>query len=202
VPRSSEVTRSRVLNAAYVLFRRKGFSRVGMDEIAAAAKVTKRTLYYHYDSKDALLSAVLNAQHVLALKAFETVKRHLSGGPDQMVGALFSDLAAWSSRPRWAGSGFTRLAVELADLPGHPARVAARRHKAIIESELAKLLGGVGVADPAQRAREVMLLSEGAISLILIHGDQSYAPAAAEAAKLLLAAKSKRPSELKSSKAS
>jgi hypothetical protein len=37
-------------------------------------------------------------------------------------------LSGWaSSTPRWSGSGFTRLVVELADLPGHPARAIARR---------------------------------------------------------------------------
>jgi len=186
MPRSSEPTRARILDAAYRLFRRKGFSRVGMDEIAAAAKVTKRTLYYHFDSKDALLGAVLDNQHRLALAAFETLSRHLSGGPEQIVTALFADLTAWSSQPRWAGSGFTRLAVELADLPGHPARTAARRHKAILEAQFAELLASAGVASSRERAREVWLLAEGAMSLILIHGDQAYADAAAQAATRLV----------------
>ncbi len=48
MPRSSAATRQRILGAGYGLFRRKGFTRVNMDEIAAAAKVTKRTLYYHF----------------------------------------------------------------------------------------------------------------------------------------------------------
>jgi len=39
------------------------------------------------------------------------------------------------------------------------------------------------------RARELWLLAEGAIVLILIHGDRSYASAAAEAGKKLLASR-------------
>ena len=35
-------------------------------------------------------------------------------------------------------------------------------------------------------AREIWLLSEGAISLMLVHGDRAYAAAAARAAKRLL----------------
>ena len=38
----------------------KGVSRVGVDEIAAFAGVTKRTLYYHFKSKDELLASVLD----------------------------------------------------------------------------------------------------------------------------------------------
>jgi hypothetical protein len=41
-------------------------------------------------------------------------------------------------------------------------------------------------ARPRETAREIWLLSEGAISLILVHGDLAYAAAAAAAAKRLL----------------
>jgi AcrR family transcriptional regulator len=40
-----------------------------MDDIAGAAALTKRTLYYHFKSKDTLLADVLEAQHALALEA-------------------------------------------------------------------------------------------------------------------------------------
>ena len=186
MPRSSQRTRQRVLDAAYVLFRRKGYTRVSMDEIAAATTVTKRTLYYHFTSKDALLAAVLEAQHRLALAAFRTFGDNLSGSPEDIIDTLFRDLAVWSDTPRWAGSGFTRLVVELADLPGHPARVIARRHKAMLEAHLAELFAKANVDSPRERAREVWLLSEGAISLILVHRDRSYAAAAAQAAKKLI----------------
>jgi AcrR family transcriptional regulator len=157
-----------------------------MDEIAAATTVTKRTLYYHFKSKDSLLASVLEAQHLLALAAFRTFGDGLSGPPEAIIDKLFGDLAVWADKPRWAGSGFTRLVVELADLPGHPARLIARRHKALLESHLAALLGKTGVASPRERAREIWLLSEGAISLILVHGDRAYAAAAARAAKRLI----------------
>jgi AcrR family transcriptional regulator len=160
-----------------------------MDEIAAGAKVTKRTLYYHFESKDALLSDVLKTQHEHALSAFRTFGDNLSGPPDAIVEKLFKDLAAWADTPRWAGSGFTRLVVELADMRGHPARVIARRHKALLEAHLAELLASRGVDASSEVAREIWLLSEGAISLMLVHGDRSYAAAAAEAAKKLLRAR-------------
>jgi AcrR family transcriptional regulator len=53
MPRSRDKTRLRILQAAYRLFRHKGFTRVNVDGIAAAADVTKRTLYSHFESKDA-----------------------------------------------------------------------------------------------------------------------------------------------------
>jgi AcrR family transcriptional regulator len=186
VPRSAEPTRQRILDAAYKLFRRKGYSRVSMDEIAASAIVTKRTLYYHFASKDSLLAAVLEDQHRLALEAFRTFGDSLSGSPEAIVDGLFKQLAVWADRPRWAGSGFTRLVIELADLPGHPARSIARRHKALLEQHLGVLFAKAGVRSPHEIAREVWLLSEGAISLILVHGDHRYAAAAAKAARRLI----------------
>ena len=186
MPRNSQQTRQRILDAAYLLFRRKGYTRVSMDGIAAATTVTKRTLYYHFDSKDQLLAAVLEMQHDLALAAFRTFADNLSGSAENIIETMFRDLAVWSDKPRWAGSGFTRLAVELADLPGHPARAIARRHKAMLEAHLAELFAKANIAHARERAREVWLLSEGAISLILVHRDSSYAAAAAQAAKKLI----------------
>lgn len=186
MPRDATQTRRRILDAAYRQFRRKGFARVSMDEIAAAASVTKRTLYYHFKSKDGLLAAVFEAQHELAMAAFQGFSDKLSGNAEQMIDVMFSDLAAWSSKPRWAGSGYTRIAMELADLPGHPARVLAKRHKAILEDHLAQLLARGGIHAPAARSREISMLLEGAMATMLIHGDRSYAGAAADAAKQLI----------------
>ena len=186
MPRSSDQTRRRILDGAYQLFRRQGYSRVSMDEIAAAAQVTKRTLYYHFESKDQLLARVLEDQHLLAVAAFRTFGDRLSGSPRAIIDGLFRELAVWADRPRWAGSGFTRLVIELADLPGHPARLIARRHKAMLEALLAELLARSGLERAAEVAREIWLLSEGAISLMLVHGDRSYAAAAAGAAIALI----------------
>jgi len=190
MPRASDATRPVILQAAYKLFRRRGFFRVGMEEIADAAGVTKRTLYYHFDSKDALLTAVLASQHERTFADFQSYGIDLSGGPDALIDKLFEGLVKWSSKPRWAGSGFTRLAIELADLSGHPARSIARQHKELMEAQLETLLAKANVPAPKARARELSLLIEGAMVMLLIHGDQSYCTAAAEAAKRLVSASS------------
>jgi AcrR family transcriptional regulator len=186
VPRNPEPTRRRILDAAYELFYRMGFSRVGVDEVAAFARVTKRTLYYHFRSKDELLAAVLELHHDLALARIRKHADRYTGRVDEMLTVLFEELARWSAKPGWTGAGFTRLAMELADLPGHPARAVAKRHKAALESWWASLLDKAGVSLPGERAREVALLMEGATALILIHGDRGYADAAARAAKRLI----------------
>ncbi len=188
MPRSRAPTRGRIIDGAYGLFRRKGFARSGMNEIAAASGVTKRTLYQHFESKDALLAAVLDVQHDLAVAAFRSFGDHVSGGPEEFVAAMFADLARWSSQPRWVGSGYTRMVVELADLPGHPAHGLARRHKAVLVDEVASMLERAGCAAPRERARELLILTEGAMMMMLIHRDRAYIDAAACAARRLVRA--------------
>jgi AcrR family transcriptional regulator len=192
MPRSADATRQRILDAAYAQFYRKGFARVGVDEIAEAAKVTKRTLYYHFNSKDELLSAVLDAQHALAVKAFRAWADQLEGNAEEMITGLFADFSKWSATPRFSGSGFTRLAMELADLPGHPARGAARRHKRLIEVQIAEMLAKSRVSEATDTARQIVLLLEGTNNLILIHGDRRYADAATRAAIALLGLRRRR----------
>ena len=185
MPRSAHETRQRILQEAHRLFRKSGFFRTGIEEIAAASKVTKRTLYHHFESKDALLAAVLKARHEEIVNVPVPYGVELNGTPEHIVELLFNELVVWSATPNWAGSGFTRLAMELADLRGHPARTIAHVHKAAMERYVGQVLTTAGVEAPEERARELFVLIEGAMALILIHGDPSYAKAAASAAKRL-----------------
>ena len=180
-------TKRRILEAAYQLFYRDGFSRVGVDAIAEKAGITKRTLYYHFESKDKLLGEVLDLQHDLAMQRIETWAGRRNSDPLQVIDMLFADLRAWAEKPRWQGSGFTRMAMELAGLPGHPARAAARRHKQAVEDRLAAQFAMLGLTSSQKLAREIRLLTEGCISLMLIHQDSSYADAARAAARRLIA---------------
>lgn len=184
--RSGLRTRNRILDTAYELFYRRGYSRVGVDAVAERARVTKRTLYNHFASKDALLAAVLDRHHALAVARIAQWSAGLPRPPRAMLLALFRDLAGWAAEPRWTGAGFTRLVMELADLPGHPARAIARRHKAAIEAWLAGEFASRRVAQPAERARQVMMLLEGCQAMMLIAGDRRYADSAARAALRLL----------------
>ncbi len=182
--RSSARTEQRILDAAYGLFWRQGFVRVSMDQIAERAKVTKRTLYQRFRSKDDLIAAALAHSSELAMQRLEQFK--LPANRDAMIDSIFGQIADWAATPRWSGAGFTRVAVELADLRGHPARAIARRHKAAVEAWFCARLATAKVSSPRERAREIVLLMEGAMMLMLIHGDHGYAEAAAHAAKRLV----------------
>ena len=179
-------TRDRILKAAYGLFFAKGFGRVAVDAVATSAGLTKRTLYQHFRSKDDLLAAVLEQQSGLGLKTIESWGLRLPDDPHGFVEHLFRDATRWSSKPRWSGPGFTRLVMELADVPGHPARAVARRHKAAVESWLCLELARRGVRHSAAVGRELQILLEGCFALMQIHGNGDYGAAAARAACRLI----------------
>ena len=90
------------------------------------------------------------------------------------MNALFDDLQRWARKPKWRGSGFTRIALELADLPGHPARKATRKHKSDVEAWLRTQLEQMGSETPARIARDLAICLDGAGVLALIQQDVGY----------------------------
>lgn len=63
----SELTAASVRQAASLLFAERGFAAVGLDEVAAAAGVTRGAVYHHYGSKEGLFRAVaVHAQNAVA----------------------------------------------------------------------------------------------------------------------------------------
>lgn len=186
MPRSSHVTHARIVDAAHLMFWRNGFVRASLDDIACEAQVTKRTLYQHFRSKDDLMAAVLVQASELSMQRLRRYFDRNFDTPSDFLDALFSDLAQWADKPRWMGAGFTRVAIELADLPGHPARTVARRHKQTVEALFVALLERAAIPSAVGRAREIMLLWEGAMTLTLIHADRGYIGAAAQAARRLV----------------
>src|SRR3954468_5354859 len=51
--------RERILSASHQLFRDQGINCTGMDQLCAAAEVSKRTLYQHFAGKDELITECL-----------------------------------------------------------------------------------------------------------------------------------------------
>ena len=58
--KKSDATRQRVLEVTSDLFRRNGYQATSMRDIATALGMKSGSLYYYYDSKEALLAAILN----------------------------------------------------------------------------------------------------------------------------------------------
>lgn len=56
----AEATREQILDAAEQMFFQNGVSRTTLEKIAVAAGVTRGAIYWHFDNKSALFSAMLD----------------------------------------------------------------------------------------------------------------------------------------------
>jgi AcrR family transcriptional regulator len=188
MPRPSEPTRERIIQAANSLFYSEGIRRVSVDEVAARAGLTKRTLYYHFKSKDDLVAAYLAARDQPNLALFRRWFAEADGDLPVQVEAIFRNLARSARHPKWKGCGFLRTSAELANLPGHPAIKIGAAHKKKFEDWLRVTFEAGGITDALRLARQVLLLLDGSFAVVLLHRDASYMETAGEAARALIEA--------------
>lgn len=81
VSRDPELTRARILKAAFELFVEKGFAAVSVREIAQRSKVTKSLIHHHFGGKEGLWEA---AKELAFSKYYE-------GQRDELLSAQRSD---------------------------------------------------------------------------------------------------------------
>jgi AcrR family transcriptional regulator len=93
--------RERMLDAALATFVDKGIDGASVKDITAAAGVTQGLLYHYFDSKDALVLAILAERGFLP-----DLRRLLAGAADRPAGSVLPELAA----------GFRRLLADHAEL--------------------------------------------------------------------------------------
>lgn len=80
VDRRADATRLQIMQAAAGQFARKPYSVVNLDDILADAAVTKGAMYFHFRSKHALASAIVEDRiETGRLTAADVLARRLSG---------------------------------------------------------------------------------------------------------------------------
>ncbi len=187
MPRRNPVeTRLRILNAATNLFYARGIRAVGVDAIAAEAGVTKRTMYKHFESKDVLVTAYLEAKDEPVLKGLIDSIAEAPGDVADRVAAMFEALATRAPNASWHGCPFARTVSEFQDAEAEGLTQIASAHKHTFEGWLDGHLSSSGVARSALIAQQIMVLLDGCITQLLIHRDPAYARAAADASRSLI----------------
>jgi len=167
-------TKERIVAAGSKLFYAEGIGRVSMDAVADKAGVTKRTLYYHFRSKDDLVAATLDSRDQPNLLLFQRWFGATQGGLAEKVRGIFTQLAASARHPKWKGCGFLRTTAELAHMPGHPAMKAGAGHKKRFEGWMRGVIEAEGIGDGLPLARQIMVLLDGSFAVTLLHRDPSY----------------------------
>lgn len=179
-------TRERIIEAAGTLFHGDGIQRSSMDAIAARAGVTKRTLYYHFRSKDDLVAECLSRLDGPVRDRYADWLGPADVPIERRLQRLFGALARQAGDTRWTGCGFARAASELATMPGHPGIKVVRAHRSGVEDWLATMLLAERVGQAAKLARRLVLLLDGAVVQALLHRDPAYVVEAGEAASEMI----------------
>jgi AcrR family transcriptional regulator len=152
----------RILTAASTLFYEQGIRTVGVDSIADAADVTKKTLYDRFGSKDRLIAAYLERRNRVWHEFLdEQLAAREPSTPEEVILALFAALTGWIAGSR-NGCGFINASVELA-APDHPAMPVIVGQKQWMRSEFEAQATLAGLADPGELADRLLLLHEGAL---------------------------------------
>ena len=184
---SEKPARDKIIDAANRLFYGEGIRAVSVDAIAENAGITKKTLYYHFKSKDDLVAEYLTSRDQPNLKLYEQWFNSAEGNVADKTEAIFVQVYKSARHPKWKGCGFLRTAAELANLPGHPAMKIGAGHKKRFEAWLADNFLKAGITHPEGLARQIVLLMDGAFSTMLVHRDPAYAEEAGRAARALVA---------------
>jgi AcrR family transcriptional regulator len=108
----SALTRRRILEAAAGLFRRQGYAAVSMRDIAEAVGLKTGSLYYHFDSKESLISEILMLGTQGAMGAARAAVEALdpAGGPlDRLQAALTAHICFLHEEENFASANLKIL---------------------------------------------------------------------------------------------
>lgn len=83
-----------ILAAALEVFAARGFAATRLEDVAARAGVSKGTLYLYFDSKEALLRAVVQAHILPNLAEAERVVHGFKGATPALIRALVENLGS------------------------------------------------------------------------------------------------------------
>jgi TetR/AcrR family transcriptional regulator, transcriptional repressor for nem operon len=89
VERPASGARSKLLDAAVEIIRKKGYAGTSVDELCARAGVTKGAFFHHFPSKDSLAVAAANYWSELSCEVFAGAPYHRFDDPvDRILGYL------------------------------------------------------------------------------------------------------------------
>jgi AcrR family transcriptional regulator len=153
---SRQERQAQLLRAAAVAFARTGFAATSMDDVAAEAGVTKLIVYRHFDSKEELYRAVLDAVNDrIREELFRALNRDDTSG---------RAIAAMLRVARDEPDGFRLLMTHAPREPQFAAEVADYRQRAI---DAADGIVGERFADDALRGWGDRMILDYLVSSIL-----------------------------------
>ena len=177
--------RQHLVDTALELFSAHGFHGTGIDRIAAEAKVSKKTMYHHFRSKDELILAALRQQDGLFRNEFmKAVDSRGETAYERLLG-IFDVAHAWFASNKFYGCMFINAIGEYSE-PNTPIREVCREYKRLTLAYIEELAEAAGIPDAHAVAATIALLLEGSIVTAQVAGTPSAADTAKSAAKVIV----------------
>lgn len=145
--RSTPDPKGRILDAAERAFADHGLEGASMRDIVREAGVNLATVYYHFDSKDGLMAAVLERrfnplqeEHLAALRQLEAAAGRRPVPLEQLIGAMLAPPLRLSSTPTAEARNAIRLIGRVVNDPNpRTQKLLQRQHHGVREAFLAAL---------------------------------------------------------------
>jgi AcrR family transcriptional regulator len=138
----SEATRRKIITSAVELFNEIGYPATGLGDIIERADMTKGALYYHFDSKESLATAIIEEGSAHLVEAFRRITASSAPALESIIHGIFvvADLLSTDQIARSA----TQLLRALAEFNeaaartygGWVAEMTERTRQAIEEGDL------------------------------------------------------------------
>ncbi len=177
--------REQLVHAALELFLKRGFQAVGVDAIADAAGVTKKTLYHHFKSKDELILAALRLRDETFRNSFMRAVEAKTEDPEGRLLAVFDAAEEWFRQEDFFGCLFVGGIHEFPDA-GTPIHNMCREAKSLVQAYITKLALAAELDQPVLLSEQLALLLEGAIVMAQTNGSPASAAQAKKAAEVLI----------------
>ncbi len=85
----SEATRRKIIAAAVDLFNEIGYPATGLGDIIERAEMTKGALYYHFDSKESLATAIIEEGSANLDQAFRSITESSAPTLESIIHGVF-----------------------------------------------------------------------------------------------------------------
>jgi AcrR family transcriptional regulator len=177
--------REQIIDQALMLFYQYGFNATGVDKIISVAKVSKKTLYNHFRSKNELILATLRKRDELFRNNMMRKTEALATTPRDRLLALFDVMEAWFNEQTFSGCMFINASAEFGDLTD-PCHILCAEHKRLICDYIESLAEQAGANEPRELAKQLNLLIEGAIVNAHVEGDMQAGQRAKKIAVLVI----------------
>ncbi len=164
--------RDQIIQAAFELFRENGFYATGVDLIMRTAKVSKRTLYKYFPTKNELIISVLEYYRSEYKKHLTDLLDRSDQSGRKKILSIFEDAEKWFGDTQFHGC----LAVNaMAEFSGKDAAIedSCQCFKRWELGMLERLAREAGARESKQLAFKLFILLEGMASIAQVSNGKS-----------------------------